>query len=187
MAKDMQPETETASHSTPLRAARKHCLSCCGGISNEVRLCAASACPLWAHRFGKRPTAADKAATVGQQVYPIERKQTGATGLLAIRRRCLDCAGNSEPAVRSCAHTDCSLHPFRLGRNPFLAPRSAEWQQAAAERLAALKRPSLPESPRQNPMSAGAPVSDRELPPEQTPGRNAASGLAPAALDDAPC
>jgi hypothetical protein len=187
MAQDMPPDNEAIGHDTPLRAVRRHCLECCNGSHHEVRNCVATSCPLWIFRHGRRPGAEEKVAAGERQTYPIERNSTGTSALRGIRRRCLDCAGNRDPDVRACAFNDCALHPFRLGRNPFIPPRSAEWQQAAAERLAALKRPSLAESPRHNPMSARAPVSERELPPEQTPGRNAVSGLAPAALDDAPC
>jgi hypothetical protein len=174
MAQDMHPETEAAGHSTPLRAARQHCLSCCDGSSNEVRLCAASACSLWPYRFGKRPTAEDKLAVAGLPVYPLERKLTGASGLKAIRKRCVDCSGANDAEVRSCQYgpnhsTPCSLHAFRAGTNPFLAPRSVEWQQAAAERLAALKRPSSPKSPSQNPMSASAQLLEGEQPLGQAP------------------
>ena len=58
----------------------------------------------------------------------------------------------------------CSLHPFRLGNNPYLPPRSIEWQQAAAERLASLKRPALPKSPGQNPMPESVQALDVEQP-----------------------
>ena len=39
------------------------------------------------------------------------------TPLKAIRRKCLDCCGTSRE-VELCRITDCSLHPYRLGRNP---------------------------------------------------------------------
>jgi hypothetical protein len=35
MPQDMQPETESIGHDTPLRAARRHCLQCCGASSHE--------------------------------------------------------------------------------------------------------------------------------------------------------
>jgi hypothetical protein len=56
-----------------------------------------------------------------------------------------------------------------LGTNPFLAPRSAEWQKAAAERLVSLKTASCPKSPGQTPMSARAQVLEAERLPEQAP------------------
>jgi hypothetical protein len=169
MPQDAQPDIDAAGHSTPLRAARKHCLECCDGSANEVRLCSAMSCALWPYRFGKRPTAADKATVTGQAIYPVERELSGTSGLRAIRKRCVDCSGNRDPDVRACAFNDCTLHPFRFGSNPFLAPRSAEWQQAAAERLASLKRPALPKSIGQNPMPASAQVLDGQQLPGQAP------------------
>jgi hypothetical protein len=127
-------------------------------------------CALWPYRFGKRSTAADKAAVGDRQVYPIERKLVSASGLKAIRKRCIDCSGANDAEVRVCAYgpdhaAPCALHPFRLATNPFLAPRSPEWQRAAAERLAALKRPALPKSPSQNLRSASAQALEGEQPP----------------------
>lgn len=40
---------------TPRKAIRAKCLDCCCGSANEVRLCTAESCPLYPHRFGKRP------------------------------------------------------------------------------------------------------------------------------------
>ena len=40
---------------TPLKAIRLKCIDCCGGQQYEVRLCPATACPLWAYRFGHNP------------------------------------------------------------------------------------------------------------------------------------
>ena len=37
----------------------------------------------------------------------------------AIRAKCLDCSGGSPDEVRDCVIKDCSLFPFRFGRNPF--------------------------------------------------------------------
>ena len=39
------------------------------------------------------------------------------TPVRAIRAKCLECQGGSRKAVRNCA-TDCSLRPYRMGRNP---------------------------------------------------------------------
>jgi hypothetical protein len=136
---------------------------------------------LWPYRFGKRPTAADKAAVGDRHVYPIERKLAGASGLRAIRKRCIDCSGANDAEVRACAYgpdhaVPCALHPFRAGTNPFLAPRSDEWQRAAAERLAALKRPGLPKSPSQNLGSASAQALEGERAPGQALSWNVVSG-----------
>jgi hypothetical protein len=158
---DMQTdahEIET-DHPTPLKAVRRHCLSCCGDSANEVRLCPVKACPLWPFRHGHRPNAEDRAPVADRQLYPLERDLTGGafqgSALRAIRLRCIDCSGNSDVEVRACKfgtghQTPCDLHPFRLGRNPNIS-RSLKWKQAAAERLAVARAAALPTKPSQNP------------------------------------
>lgn len=32
----------------------------------------------------------------------------------AIRKKCLDCSGDSANEVRNCSHTECQLYPFRI-------------------------------------------------------------------------
>jgi hypothetical protein len=156
-------ETETRTgRATPLRAVRQHCLMCCNGSSSEVRLCPAKACPLWPFRHGHRPKADDRVAIADRQLYPLERDLTGATfrgsALRAIRRRCTDCsAGDAE--ARACNFgpdhpVPCSLHPYRLGRNPNIN-RSDEWKRAAAERLARAHVAALPAKPIETPDSMG--------------------------------
>lgn len=39
----------------PLKAIRAKCLECSNDSFNEVRLCSASDCPLYAYRFGHKP------------------------------------------------------------------------------------------------------------------------------------
>lgn len=34
----------------------------------------------------------------------------------AVRERCIDCSGGDLSEVRNCKHTECPLHPFRMGR-----------------------------------------------------------------------
>jgi hypothetical protein len=41
-----------------------------------------------------------------------------STPLKAIRRKCIECSGNSVKNVASCDITDCDLHPYRFGKNP---------------------------------------------------------------------
>ena len=64
------------------------------------------------------------------------------TPVQAIRRKCLDCCCGHKNAVKECDIRDCSLHPYRLGHNPFLAPRrvSEEQKRANAERLAVYRK-----------------------------------------------
>lgn len=50
----------------------------------------------------------------------------------AIRAKCLDCCGNQQNDVKLCPCTDCSLHPFRMGTNPYKAKRNITPEQRAA-------------------------------------------------------
>lgn len=40
------------------------------------------------------------------------------TPMKAIRAKCLDCCCGQVNEVRICPCDDCSLHPFRFGKNP---------------------------------------------------------------------
>lgn len=40
---------------TPIKSIRAHCLDCCGGSPQEVRLCPVENCPLYPYRMGHRP------------------------------------------------------------------------------------------------------------------------------------
>jgi hypothetical protein len=109
----------------PLRALRRHCLWCCNGSAQEVKLCPAMSCPLWPFRLGHRPAPEAKAAAADIKLYPFERPgrgvefhDTGGTALKAIRRRCIDCSGGSQIAANACTVSECDLHPFRKGKNP---------------------------------------------------------------------
>ena len=55
-----------------------------------------------------------------------------------IRRKCLDCCGYSAAEVRACGIEACSLHPYRMGTNPFRKARelSPAQRNAIGERLA---------------------------------------------------
>ena len=55
----------------------------------------------------------------------------------AIRAKCLDCCCGQTKEVELCASSQCPLHPFRFGRNPYRTKRemSDEQKAAAAERL----------------------------------------------------
>ena len=129
-----QPPTKRP---TPLKAARQHCVDCCGGNTSEPAHCPSTACPLWPFRFGRNPTPEERQAVADVYLYPLERGQTGddvatRTALKSILERCLDCAGSLK-AVKECNRIDCALHPYRLGKgNRQLSP---EQRQQAAERL----------------------------------------------------
>ncbi len=42
----------------------------------------------------------------------------GFTPVKAIREKCLECSAGQAKEVRECLIHDCSLYPFRLGKNP---------------------------------------------------------------------
>jgi hypothetical protein len=146
-------------HLAPLKAVRAHCLSCCTGSFIEVKLCPAKSCQLWPFRHGHRPTVEDRSAVADCRIHPHERDLSGAgfqgTALRAIRRRCIDCSGNSDGEVRSCKFgpdhsAPCALHPFRMGRNPNIK-RNEEWKAAAAERLVLARAVAAPKNPIETP------------------------------------
>lgn len=56
------------------------------------------------------------------------------TPMKAIRAKCLDCCCGSAYEVKACPCSDCSLYPFRLGKNPYRKAR-----EYSEEELAALK------------------------------------------------
>ena len=58
--------------------------------------------------------------------------------LKAIRLKCLDCCLNQSNEVRDCTATNCPLHPFRFGKNPFTQRGknlTDEQRKAIGERL----------------------------------------------------
>jgi hypothetical protein len=173
MPQDMQPDTEATNLGTPLRALKAHCVECCNGSFAEVRACPATSCALWLFRLGRRPTTAEK-AVADLRVYPLERDLTGASALRAVRRRCVDCSGNSDAAARSCAFSSCSLHAFRFGTNPNIV-RSPERKEADARRLARVKASALSKLPAGSPDLSDAQGLDGVLPPGIGLGRGVAS------------
>lgn len=46
------------------------------------------------------------------------------TPIKAIRAKCLDCCCGSSKEVELCPIPDCSLYPYRFGRNPKLKGRT---------------------------------------------------------------
>jgi|GEM_PF-821625 len=85
---------------TPLKSIKEHCLWCCNGQHKQLRLCAASRCPLFPYRQGSMP------------------KIDKPSPLKAIRARCLDCVGLSPSEVKNCADSACKLYVYRFGHNP---------------------------------------------------------------------
>lgn len=54
----------------------------------------------------------------------------------AIRAKCLDCCCNQVKEVELCEMTDCALHPFRFGKNPYRAKREYTEEQLERKRKA---------------------------------------------------
>lgn len=74
-------------------------------------------------------------AALGHRPEPVLR---------AIRRKCLDCSGNSTAEVADCLVRRCPLWPFRLGRSPWKPARSEAQRAASLKALAKSKKaPSL--------------------------------------------
>ena len=71
----------------------------------------------------------------------MKEKIQATNPVKAIRRKCLDCSGDSTEEVRNCVIEDCALYPFRMGRNPFRTKRelSPERKAQMAERLAKMR------------------------------------------------
>ena len=69
-------------------------------------------------------------ASIKEEDYEIK------SPIKAIRANCIDCCGGSVNEVKLCQLTDCPMHPFRFGKNPFnkrtLTP---EQKIAYAERM----------------------------------------------------
>lgn len=62
--------------------------------------------------------------------------------LKAIKQFCFECCGESRAEVRRCCSPKCPLHPFRLGKNPFLKKRemTPEQKEQARQRLSEARK-----------------------------------------------
>ena len=49
--------------------------------------------------------------------------------LKAIRAKCIDCCCEQLNEVKYCPASNCPLHPFRFGKNPFRAKRELTEEQ----------------------------------------------------------
>jgi hypothetical protein len=67
-----------------------------------------------------------------------EPKSVSWSPIKAIRKKCLDCSGESHNEVSLCPVTGCPLYPYRFGKNPNRKGRkmTPEQREAATERLA---------------------------------------------------
>lgn len=66
---------------SPLKAIRLFCVDCCGGSSNEVKLCPATKCALYPFRFGKNPFRAKRELTDEQRAAMAERLKKARDGM----------------------------------------------------------------------------------------------------------
>lgn len=58
------------------------------------------------------------------------------TPIKAIRAKCLDCCCGQATEVKLCPANDCSLYPYRMGKNPNIKRTyTDEQRKAMAERL----------------------------------------------------
>ena len=92
----------------PLKAIRKHCLSCCCDQAAEVRLCPVNDCELYPYRFGKGPD-------VKPELTPLR----------SIRANCVECSGSGK-AASVCGIEACVLLPYCDGHNPQLKGRRVQ-------------------------------------------------------------
>ena len=89
------------------------------------------------------------------------------TPMKAIRAKCLDCCGGQVNVVKACPCPDCSLYPFRLGKNPNLQ------QKRTPAQLEALKRGRAPFSNVDNPRNFERPAtSEGSYTPDTRAGEN---------------
>lgn len=71
------------------------------------------------------------------------RSHTKKSLLKVIRAKCLDCCGDQPSEIRLCQASDCSLWPYRMGKNPFHKRKMTDNQKhVATERLKAQKSES---------------------------------------------
>ena len=56
--------------------------------------------------------------------------------LKVIRAKCIDCCCGDRVEVKLCAITDCDLHPYRMGKNPFsMRPKRKPFTQEQKDQL----------------------------------------------------
>lgn len=62
-------------------------------------------------------------------------EQRQLTPIKAIRARCLDCCGYNVNEVKLCPDRDCSLYPYKLGKNPNIKRRELTPEEKEALRV----------------------------------------------------
>ena len=69
----MMNKSEENVITNPVKAIRAFCIDCCGGSSNEVKLCTAPKCALYPFRLGKNPYRTKRVMTDEQRAEATER------------------------------------------------------------------------------------------------------------------
>lgn len=69
----MMNKTEGQMITNPVKTIRAFCIDCCGGSTNEVKLCTAPKCALYPFRLGKNPYRAKRVMTDEQRAEAKER------------------------------------------------------------------------------------------------------------------
>jgi hypothetical protein len=90
---------------SPLKTIRDYCKWCSNDQPQEINLCPAEHCPLYAYRMGRMP----------------DIKNPSPLGV--IRKKCKDCVGGYPSDVAEC-RTECVLQPYRMGKNPNRSKRN---------------------------------------------------------------
>lgn len=65
------------------------------------------------------------------------------TPLKAIRQQCLWCVCGSKKEVRLCENEECSLYPFRFGKNPYQSRTLSKEEHAILQERAQKMRESI--------------------------------------------
>lgn len=133
------PDTTTTQSSSNsgsiLKVIREKCLNCSCWVPSEVRKCKIIDCVLWPYRMGRKPTFTtytakdvdDERGTEDEILHVIPSR------LKAIRAKCLDCCGDQSLEVEYCTcKENCSLYPYRFGKNPNITEETRQKRREAA-------------------------------------------------------
>lgn len=154
------------SHAKTIRAIRRFCLDCQGGVAREVRLCPDIGCDLYPWRLagilaggggggrnvenGRHCDAAPAIARSGTVTEPLPgtlplmaQALPDERPVRAIRRYCVTCCCGERAEVRTCDARDrCALWSYRFG----VLPETYRRVRARLTGPRALVLPGLPAS-----------------------------------------
>ena len=82
---------------TPKSAIQEHCRECVGGYMTQVKDC--------------------QGDTVQCPLFPV-RLRNGKVAVKFVRPYCLYCMNGYRELAVECSTYDCTLHPYRMGKNP---------------------------------------------------------------------